>query len=162
MDQLISALLIVGVIAFITQTFIKLFSQDSSSVGTPIWRWKNILLIIAGVCLFVLLGLVNFSRFFQEQDDGSSIIAGITFLLVGVSIIWVSISELLRHNLNPIWVAYFQLGGGTLLIFWMGYDLLLYDSGNSQSLLKNLVLIVFGLFVAMTGIQGIKSQSSSN
>lgn len=100
MEWLVTVFLIVGLLAFITQALLKLFVEDSSCEGTLAWKWKNILSIVAGVCLYVLLGFVILWRFSQGQN-GRSVIQGIAIVLGGGGIIWISTSELLQLNSSP-------------------------------------------------------------
>lgn len=160
-DWIVAVFLIVGILAFMAQALLKLVSTDYSPLkGTPAWKWKNILSIVAGFCLFGLLGLISLWRFFEKKDN-TGFIVGICMLCASFLVIWISINELLQLNSSPRWANYLLLSSGILLILWMGYDLLFhYQESGLLFSFENLVLLGVGLYATLSGMRRVRSISA--
>jgi hypothetical protein len=104
MDWAINTILLMGFFAFIAQSLLKLSAKDSLADGSLAWKWKNVLLIIAGCFLFVFLGLVNLWRLFDVSESVSalasfsSIAMSIVLIAIGTFIIRKSVRELFNFT----------------------------------------------------------------
>lgn len=155
MIWIIDVLVGIGLVAFLAGILLSAFAKDSKNIGTDAWKWKNILLIVAGVGLFLLFGCLFLWDFLQEQQT-SDLIMGLLSLAIGAFTIWNSSSELRQTNPSPKKKAYLSLMLGMLLTISMASLFVLQHQNNGSISFEDLILAGFGIFVSIVAALKVK------
>ena len=146
MSSLIDAVLIIGIVAFLTGLLLGIFSKNSKARGTTAWKWRNILLIIGGAGLFTTIGGVSLWEYSQESQTGD-LILGLFGLYVGFLTMWTSASELRQVNRSSKMKAISGIISG--MIFSIAYGLLAifqFQEDGSFSF-QNLLFVGIGIWL---------------
>ncbi|MCA9954610.1 MAG: hypothetical protein H6657_12000 [Ardenticatenaceae bacterium] len=154
MSSLIDVVLIIGIIAFFTGLFLGIFSKNSKTAGTAAWKWRNALLIISGVGLFITIGGVSLRDYYQESQ-ASDLIYGLMGLLFGTLVIWTSVSELRQINRSSKMKAVSGIISGAFFTIAYGLLVILQFQGDGTFSFRDLFFVGFGTYLLIFSIRKI-------
>lgn len=154
MSALIDVVLIIGVIAFITGLFLGIFSKNSKITGTAAWKWRNALLIISGVGLFITIGGVSLWDYYQESQ-ASELIYGLMGLLSGSLIVWTSASELRQINRSAKRKAVSGIVAGAFFTITYGLLVILQFQEDGSLSFRYLLFMGIGIYLLIFSIRKI-------
>ena len=146
MSSLIDAVLIIGIVAFLTGLLLGIFSKNSKARGTTAWKWRNILLIIGGAGLFTTIGGVSLWEYSQELHI-SDLIYGLFGLYFGFLMMWTSVGELRQINRSSKMKAISGIISGTIFSIAYGLLIILQFQEEGSLSFQNLLFVGIGIWL---------------